>query len=122
MKKLSVLFLFLIFCGYVSANDFARLVGTWNYKVEWAPEGYDKGQMIFSLKDGKVAGEIKLQGYTIQVKNPEYVEGQYKFGVEIDYVYIPITLNLEGDTLKGRANTPEGNLPIMATKAKPESK
>lgn len=120
MKKLLIVFVLAVFSGYVSANEFAKLVGTWNYKVEYAPEGYDKGQMVFSEKEGKVVGEIRMEGYSIPVKNLELVEGQFKFGVEIEYGYIPITLKLEGDKLSGKANTPEGDMPILGTKVKSE--
>jgi hypothetical protein len=120
MKKLLFVIILAVFTGYVSANEFAKLIGTWNYKVEYAPEGYDKGQMVFSEKEGKVVGEVKIEGYSIPVKNLEIIEGQYKFGVEIDYGYIPITIKVDGNKLTGKANTPDGDMPIQATKAKPE--
>lgn len=120
MKKLFFVIILAAFSGYVSANEFIKLVGTWNYKVEYAPEGYNKGQMVFSEKEGKVVGEVRIEGYSIPVKNLEFVEGQFKFGVEIDYGYIPITIKVDGDNLTGKANTPDGDLPIQGIKAKPE--
>jgi hypothetical protein len=120
MKKLLFVIILAVFTGYVSANELNKLIGTWNYKVEYAPEGYDKGQMVFSEKEGKVVGEVRIEGYSIPVKNLEIIEGQFKFGVEIDYGYIPITLKLDGDKLTGKANTPDGDMPILGTKAKPE--
>lgn len=120
MKKLLFVIILAIFSGYVFANEYAKLVGTWNYKVEYAPEGYDKGQMVFSEKEGKVVGEVRIEGYSIPVKNLEHAEGQFKFGVEIDYGYIPITIKVDGDKLTGKANTPDGDMPIQGTKAKPE--
>ena len=120
MKKLILFFALTCLSVFTFGNEYEKLLGTWNYKVEYAPEGYDKGQMVFSEKDGKVVGEVRIEGYSIPVKNLEVVEGQFKFGVEIEYGYIPITLKLEGDKLTGKANTPDGDMPILGTKAKPE--
>ena len=120
MKKLLFVIILASFSGYVSANEFIKLVGTWNYIVEYAPVGYDKGQMIFSENEGKVVGEVRIEGHSIPVKNLELIEGQFKFGVEIDYGYIPITIKIDGDKLTGKANTPDGDMPIQGTRAKPE--
>lgn len=116
MRKLLLIFAIILISGYLSANDFSKLLGTWNYKVEYAPQGYDKGQMVFAEKEGKVVGEVKIEGYSIPVKNLEVVEGEYKFGVEIDYGLIPVYIKIEGDKLTGRASTPEGDMPVTGTK------
>lgn len=120
MKKLIFISVFFLIAGMVSANELGKLVGAWKYNVEYAPEGYDKGQMVFTLKEGKVTGEVKIEGYSIPVKNLIFADGEFKFGVEIDYGYIPITVKLDGDKLTGKANTPDGDMPIKGTKIKPE--
>lgn len=120
MKRLVFFIALFLVAGWVSANEFEKLIGTWNYKVEYAPEGYDKGQMVFTMKEGKPAGEVKLEGYSIQVKNLVFAEGEYKFGVETEYGYIPITIKVDGDKLTGKASTPDGDLPIAASKVKTE--
>jgi hypothetical protein len=122
MRKLLFVIVLAIISGYASANEFAKLLGTWNYKVEYAPQGYEKGQMVFMEKEGKVVGEVKIQGYSIPVKNLQVTEGQFKFGVTIENENIPVLFKVDGDKLTGNANSPDGNLPISAVRAKPEKK
>ncbi len=120
MKKLIIFAAFFIVAGLASANELEKLVGTWKYNVEYAPEGYDKGLMVFNKVEGKFTGEVKLEGYSIPVKNLVFEDGEYKFGVEIDYGYIPITIKIDGDKITGKASTPEGDMPIKGEKIKPE--
>lgn len=104
------------------ANDLGKLIGTWDYTVPYAPYEYSKGQMVFTEKEGVVTGELKIQGYAIPIKNLKVVEGNYSFGVELEYNYIPITAKLEGTTITGKASTPEGDMAITATRKTEESK
>jgi len=122
MKKLLFIIVLAVFTGYVSANEFAKLLGTWDYKVEYAPQGYEKGQLVFMEKEGKVVGEVKIQGYSIPVKNLQVIEGQFKFGVTIENENIPVLFKVDGDKLTGKANTSDGNMSISAVKAKPVQK
>ena len=122
MQKVLLLLLLAFFTANLSANDFSKLKGTWNYKVDYAPEGYEKGQMTFAEKDGQVTGEVKIQGQAIQLKDLVYADGQYKFNVTIEYNNIPVVLTVEGDKLTGKANTPEGVMPITGTREKPVKK
>jgi hypothetical protein len=122
MRKLLFVIVLVVIAGYVSANEFAKLLGTWDYKVEYAPQGYEKGQLIFVEKEGKVVGEVKIQGYSIPVRNLQVTEGQFKFGVTIENENIPVLLKVDGNKLTGKANTPDGDMPLSAVKAKPVQK
>jgi hypothetical protein len=122
MKKLSILFILAIMSAMASGNDFSKLFGTWKYKVDYAPQGYEQGQMIFSEKEGKVTGQLQIQGYSIPAKNIEFANGQYKFVVEIEYENIPVTLKVAGDSISGQARTPDGNMPFKGVRVKPEQK
>jgi hypothetical protein len=118
MKRVWVILLFSFLAVNLSANDFSKLMGTWNYKVEYAPEGYDRGQIIFTQKESKVSGEVRIQGQSIPLNEIKYADGQYKFNVTIEYNNIPVVFKVEGDKLTGKANTPDGVMPISGTKEK----
>ncbi len=117
MKKLILVVAFLwMAIPALKANDLGKLLGVWDYSVPYAPYEYSKGQLVFTEKEGTIAGEIKIQGYAIPIKNLKVVEGTYSFGVEIEYNYIPITAKLEDGKINGKASTPEGDMTLTATR------
>ncbi len=117
MKKLILLVAVLWMASpALKANDLSKLLGIWDYTVPYAPSEYSKGQMVFVEKEGTVTGEIKIQGYAIPIKNLKVVDGNYSFGVEVEYNYIPITAKLEGEIFNGKVSTPEGDMTLTATR------
>lgn len=95
------------------------ILGEWKYESPNAPYGYEKGSIIISEKEGKLAGEIKFaDGYKMALKNVSYEDGVFKCKLTIDYNDIPIKATFEGNKMKGTADSPEGALPFTAEKAK----
>lgn len=123
MKKfLVVAFLLAIVSGNAIAsvtpanND---VVGEWKYEVPTAPYGYESGTIILSEKEGKLVGEVKLNdGYKIDLKNVTYADGVFKCGLYVDYEYVSIKAKIEGKTLTGAVDTPEGEMKMTAKKTK----
>lgn len=123
MKKVVILSLLVaMFAGAVSASvsqGDKEIIGEWKYEVPAAPYGYEKGVLILSEKEGKLAGQVKFEdGYKIELKNITYAEGVFKCGLYVDYEYVSIKAKVEGKNMKGAVSTPEGDMPITATKAK----
>lgn len=123
MKKLVVLaFLVAIFAANVNAavgQANSDLVGEWKYEVPTAPYGYEKGVLVLSEKEGKLAGEVKFEdGYKIELKNITYADGVLKCGLYVDYEYVSINAKIEGKKLTGAVNSPEGDMKITASKVK----
>ena len=123
MKKVFVLlFLTAIFAGTLQASvsqGNEEILGEWNYESPNAPYGYEKGSIIISEKEEKLAGEIKFaDGYKMVLKDVTYKEGVFKCNLTIDYNDIAIKATFEGNKMKGTADSPEGALPFTAEKAK----
>lgn len=124
MKKFVVItFLFAIVLG--SVNAFAAItnkdvVGNWKYEVPSAPYGYEKGTLVFTEKEGKLAGEVKFpDGYKIEMKNITIEEGNIlKCGLYVDYEYVSVKVKVEGAKMTGTVNSPEGEMKITAEKQK----
>ncbi len=92
-------------------------LGEWKFESPHAPYGYNKGSIVFSEKEGALAGEIKFtDGTKVEAKNIKYEEGVLKFSISVEYSYIPIKATIEGNKMKGTVNTPEGDMPFEATK------
>ncbi len=123
MKKLMTLaFLVAIFVGTVNAaaaQNNKKVIGEWKYEAPAAPYGYEKGSLIISEKDGKLAGVVKFEdGYKIELKKVTFAEGVFKCGLYVDYEYVSVKAKIDGKKMKGAVNTPEGEMPITATKVK----
>lgn len=123
MKKVMFFVFFItLMAGSVNtsvAADNKQITGEWKYEVPTAPYGYEKGVMVFSEKEGKLAGEVKLaDGYKIELKNIEFAESVFKFGLYIDYEYISVTSKIEGKKMTGAVKTPDGEMKLTAEKIK----
>ncbi len=124
MKKLMILtFLFTIVLGSVNAGvsqGNSDVVGSWKYEVAGAPTGYEKGTLVFTEKEGKLAGEVKFaDGYKIEMKDVKIEEGGVlKCGLYVDYEYVSVKAKIEGIKMTGTVNTPEGEMKLSAEKQK----
>ena len=123
MKKLLIFVFFAaLIAGQVSAIEGASnkaLVGEWKYEVPTAPYGYEKGVLILSEKEGKLAGEVKFEdGYKIDLKNITFEEGVFKCGLYVDYEYVSIKAKVDGKKMEGQVDSPEGEMKITASKVK----
>jgi hypothetical protein len=123
MKKvLLIVFAATLFSGAIQAAEIQsskEILGEWKYESPNAPYGYEKGSIIVSEKEGKLAGEIKFaDGYKMPLKNVSYEDGVFKCSITIDYNDIAIKGTIDGDKMKGTADSPEGALPFTAEKAK----
>ena len=123
MKRfLTLAFLVAIFAGTVNAataGNNKKIVGEWKYEASAAPYGYEKGVLIIAEKDGKLTGQVKFEdGYKIDLKNVTFTDGVFKCGLYVDYEYINVKAKVEGKKMKGAVSTPDGELPINASKVK----
>lgn len=89
--------------------------GEWKFESPHAPYGYDKGSIVILEKEGVLTGEIKFaDGSKVELKDVKFEEKVLKFGINVDYNYIPIKAAIEGNKMKGTASTPDGDLPFEA--------
>jgi hypothetical protein len=126
MRKL---FLTLIVLGFVFQNQLLasetnkEIVGTWNYEAPDAPEGFTTGSMVITEKDGVLSAVLKLaDGEEIEFSTVEYSEGILLMTLLVDYNTVSISCEVKGTTMTGTVSTPEGDLPITATKEKRKKK
>lgn len=123
MKRILVVAFLL---AVVSSNVFAssaqankEVVGEWKYEVPTAPYGYESGTIIIAEKEGELTGEVKMaDGYKIDLKNVTYTDGVLKCGLYVDYEYVSIKAKVEGKTLTGTVDSPEGEMKMTASKTK----
>lgn len=98
--------------GLLQAND---LVGNWKYTVTNVPPEYETGVMTFEEKDSKLSGYL---GSTEKMEMKELMVDQGKITFKLDFQggILSVTLNREGDSLKGTIVSQDGEFPITAVK------
>lgn len=119
-KIVGILAFFMLFVGisqYTKAGDKKDFIGEWNYKVLEAPYGQNTGVLLIKMDSGKIEAKSILSDQTeLNAGNIKYKDGHLIFTIQYEYDTITADLFLEGDTLKGRINTPSGLMNMLATK------
>lgn len=124
MKKLCLVFfsvfaLMLLNSLSVQAEDKnKKLIGEWIYQVTEAPYGYEKGSLIFSKKDGKTTGLVKLETGELPLSELKIENDSIRFVAYIDGSPINVKLKLTENKLIGTVDSPEGPKVIVAEKKK----
>jgi hypothetical protein len=119
MKKLSVylaLFVFLIaFCSVISFSQEVELTGTWVGSTVIPDQGEDEMIFVIKKEEGEYAATISdsLGMLTdVECEDIEFKDGTLTFNVSVsegmETFTVWITLEVEGDTMKGYWETGDG--------------
>lgn len=122
MKKLLI---FTLLFGWVAIQSVTAktekkdLLGKWKYEVASAPYGYETGTLVFTEKEGELAGEVQFNdGTKVQMTKLTFEEGVLKSGLYIEYDYIGIEAKVDGKKMTGTVDTPDGKIELKAEKTK----
>ncbi|MBN1985290.1 MAG: hypothetical protein JW761_03245 [Prolixibacteraceae bacterium] len=122
MKKLLI---FTLLFGWVAIQSVTAktekkdLLGKWKYEVASAPYGYETGTLVFTEKEGELAGEVQFNdGTKVQMTKLTFEEGVLKSGLYIEYDYIGIEAKVDGTKMTGTVDTPDGKIELKAEKTK----
>ena len=103
----------------VVAEGINEIVGEWKFESPRAPFGYTAGIIVFSEKEGNLAGEVEFEdGYKIQLKKVKYTGNVISCELYIEYEHISVEAKVEGKKLAGTVETLDGELEITAEKVK----
>jgi hypothetical protein len=123
MKKVIVLsFLFAIVLGAANAAMLSNnkdVTGEWKYEVPSAEPGYDKGTIVISENEGKLAGQVIYEyGSKINLNDVKYADGVLQFGIMVEYESFTVKANIEGKKLEGKVIHAQGEMEITGKKVK----
>jgi hypothetical protein len=120
MKKLLI---FTLLFGWVALQSVTAktekkdLLGKWKYEVASAPYGYETGTLVFTEKEGELAGEVQFNdGTKVQMSKLTFEDGVLKSGLYIEYDYIGIEAKVDGKKMTGTVDTPDGKIELKAEK------
>jgi hypothetical protein len=98
-------------------QDYKGLVGEWKFEVPTAPYGYEKGMLYFFEKDNKLEGEVNFgDNYKIKLANLRYAGDSLKCNLYVDNEYVDVKAIVEGEKIRGVANTSIGEMNFTAEK------
>ena len=98
-------------------QDDKGLVGEWKFEVSSAPYGYEKGTLYFFEKDNKLEGEVEFgESYKTKLTNLRYVEDSIKCNLYVDNEHVDVKAKVEGEKIRGVANTSIGVMTFTAEK------
>lgn len=125
MQKIIVLFttvcLTITVLNGQTTNKMVEPTGRWRFETPYASEGYQRGQIEIKKTAEIYSAAITFADtvYKLYASNVKYAAGVVDFVLYIEGQPINISLNYaHQDTLKGRAYTPEGEMPMILMRKK----
>jgi len=114
------LILFTLLCfGLQSAAQVKNnpFIGEWLYDLPDAGPGYDKGNIIFSEKEGTVICTVKVQGGEITANELKIDGNNISFTTMAEGNSYQIKLKLENEKLSGTVESSEGSILMTAVRS-----
>ena len=93
-----------------------HLVGTWGYETPDAPYEYQKGDLIFEMKDGKLVGSVSIDGYKIEMEDIKNGKDKFTCDIYVEGEVVTLDLKFTKKAFSGTATYSEGSLDISGTK------
>ena len=104
----AVMAMLLILSVSVFANDAPEKfspVGTWEYSVPYAPDGYQAGTMIIAEKEDGYSVSMVLNEYSkAEGEKVEYDNKSIKFSVWVEGEEVRISGEFDGDSFTGKVD------------------
>jgi hypothetical protein len=116
LRLVIAVLLILPFAINAQASDNKQVIGTWEYSAPSAPYPYDTGEIIIKAKGDALAGEIVIDGTSIPCSKVKFENNELSVRFEIEYDYVAVKLKLVDGKLEGKADSPEGYIPLTAKK------
>ena len=112
MKKLFILALLVAFAATLHAGP-----KTTKNEVASAPYGYEKGTLVFSEKEGELAGEVHfLDGSKVSMTKVTLENDVLKCELYVEGGYVTVEAKVDGNKMSGAVNTPDGKIDLKAEK------
>jgi glycoprotein endo-alpha-1,2-mannosidase len=92
------------------------MLGTWIYKVEEAPFGFQTGRVIFYEENDSTKAKLKVYGIPIETDNLEIDSSKVSFTTQVEHEQISIKLEMKDDSLIGMVHASEGAMSISMVK------
>jgi hypothetical protein len=101
---------------HAATFDQKKLVGKWEYSAPTAPPNYTSGQINFALEGEKLKGELVIEGQKVEFSQITIKEDLISVLINLESTPITVNFKLVNEKLEGKADTPDGLVPITASR------
>ena len=109
----------MLLLGYVvQAQTSSNPIGKWDYSVPEAPYEYSKGKAEFKMQEGKMVMVMTINQNVGPAMEVTKKENSYVCQASFDGFSMTITLNPDGDNLKGVISTSQWDVGVTMTPEK----
>jgi len=112
MNITTVLILLLATTGLQAADINKKIMGTWKYTANEAPDGYRNGEILFFEKDGVTRAKIVTDYDTIVSEKIKTEKDKVTFNFYAEYELCTAKLTYTNNVLKGDVDTVEGKIAL----------
>jgi hypothetical protein len=95
------------------ADPAKDLIGTWHFTAKDAPEGYNRGDIEFTEKEGALHGKMITENGTFPMENLKVANDSIAYQLSVQSLVMQALLVKVKDSLSGKIITPEGDLRII---------
>ena len=117
--KGTAIVILLFLTSYSLPDDIIKtkhLIGTWEYSVPEAPYQYQKGEIIFEVKEGVLTGYLLIEGFNAQLRNLNSQKSKVTCEAYIQGMTVSFDLTFKKKSFLGTASYSEGTLDISGHK------
>ena len=117
--KGAAIVILLFLTSYSLPDDIIKtknLIGTWEYSVPDAPHQYQKGDIIFVKKEGKLEGNLGIGNYKTPLRDLNSKKDRVTCEAYISGENISFDLTFKKNSFTGTASYSEGTLDITGHK------
>ncbi len=113
LMNIAVVLGLLLFTSGLQAGEITKkIIGTWTYSANEAPESYKSGEITF-YKDGNLTkAKISTPYDVIHSKKVSIANDKITLEFLVDYDLCTATLKYTKDELKGEVETVQGTIPL----------
>lgn len=93
-----------------------KLAGGWEYTVEGAPEGFEKGFMLVVNQNGTYKIQLQMGGGTFMGESVIAKGSKLNFSVDVEGEKVTVALVMKGSKFTGTSISSQGVFNVMGTK------
>jgi glycoprotein endo-alpha-1,2-mannosidase len=92
------------------------ILGTWKYKANDAPFGFQSGKVVFYEEDDSTKAKIKIYGFSIPAEQLKIEGDEVSFIAQVEHEQISIKLEMTDNKLIGKIQASDLSSPIVMIK------
>lgn len=86
--------------------------GTWVYTASGTPPEYSKGEITIKKEEGEYKVVLTIGQMNVDIDKVTVADQKVDFSLYLEDSRISVTMNIDGDTFTGKAESYDGSFPL----------